>query len=192
MLPGGDLPAGDRERPARRQPDRVPPASRTRGWPRSGRDGGRGGRTDRRAVPERPRVVGDGLLCRFSAAASSGPFGDGRRPRPRVDRGSRGWDDVEGEIEPKSLKGTRTVPVPGLLRIFLPEQCGPHGPPWRRARVRPLGEPAVLPFERDCRPGGRRHGARRARLVPAAAAARSVDREDRPARGERHTLRLAD
>lgn len=29
------------------------------------------------------------------------------------------WDDVAGEVEPKSLKGTRTVPVPEVLRPYL-------------------------------------------------------------------------
>ncbi len=33
----------------------------------------------------------------------------------------RGWDDVVGEIEPKSRKGTRTVPITALLRDYLVE-----------------------------------------------------------------------
>lgn len=32
---------------------------------------------------------------------------------------NRGWDDVEGEIEPKSKKGTRTVPIPKILSARL-------------------------------------------------------------------------
>jgi integrase len=32
-----------------------------------------------------------------------------------------GWDDKEGEIEPKSSKGTREVPVPAILRDLLVE-----------------------------------------------------------------------
>ncbi|MFL5939795.1 MAG: hypothetical protein ACJ75Q_05755 [Gaiellaceae bacterium] len=32
---------------------------------------------------------------------------------------SRGWDDVEGEIGPKSKKGKRTVPVAAELRRYL-------------------------------------------------------------------------
>jgi integrase/recombinase XerC len=31
----------------------------------------------------------------------------------------RSWDDAQGEIEPKSKKGTRRVPVPGILRPYL-------------------------------------------------------------------------
>jgi integrase len=34
---------------------------------------------------------------------------------------TRGWDDVEGEIDPKSKKGERTVPVPAQLRRYLLE-----------------------------------------------------------------------
>jgi integrase len=37
-------------------------------------------------------------------------------------RVSRGWDDMEGEITPKSRKGTRTVPITALLRDYLTEQ----------------------------------------------------------------------
>jgi integrase len=33
----------------------------------------------------------------------------------------RGWDPVEGEIEPKSRKGRRAVPVPAVLRDYLVE-----------------------------------------------------------------------
>jgi integrase len=33
-----------------------------------------------------------------------------------VVRVRRAWDDYEGEIEPKSAKGTRTVPISALLR----------------------------------------------------------------------------
>lgn len=36
-------------------------------------------------------------------------------------RVSRGWDDVEGPIEPKSQKGRRTVPVASALRRYLLE-----------------------------------------------------------------------
>jgi hypothetical protein len=34
---------------------------------------------------------------------------------------SRGWDDVEGPIEPKSQKGRKTVPVASALRRYLLE-----------------------------------------------------------------------
>src|SRR5438034_393111 len=33
----------------------------------------------------------------------------------------RNWDDIEGEVEPKSKRGERTVPVAGLLRRYLLE-----------------------------------------------------------------------
>jgi integrase len=33
----------------------------------------------------------------------------------------RGWDDKDGEIDPKSLKSTRTVPIFGVLRDYLVE-----------------------------------------------------------------------
>jgi len=33
----------------------------------------------------------------------------------------RGWDDIAGEITPKSTKGTRTVPIIALLRDYLTE-----------------------------------------------------------------------
>lgn len=33
----------------------------------------------------------------------------------------RGWDDMEGEITPKSRKGVRRVPIPGVLRVHLLE-----------------------------------------------------------------------
>lgn len=36
-------------------------------------------------------------------------------------RVSRGWDDVAGEILPKSIKGVRTVPITALLRDHLTE-----------------------------------------------------------------------
>jgi len=34
----------------------------------------------------------------------------------------KGWDQVEGEIEPKSVAGKRTIPVLAILRDFLDEQ----------------------------------------------------------------------
>jgi integrase len=33
---------------------------------------------------------------------------------------SKSWDDVEGEVAPKSHKGNRLVPVPDALRGYLP------------------------------------------------------------------------
>lgn len=43
----------------------------------------------------------------------------------------RGWDDVAGEIDPKSEKGARRVPIPALLRRLLLEhraRTGRRGP----------------------------------------------------------------
>jgi integrase len=39
-----------------------------------------------------------------------------------VIRVRRGWDAKEGEIAPKSAQGTRTVPIPGVLRAHLERQ----------------------------------------------------------------------
>jgi integrase len=38
-----------------------------------------------------------------------------------VIRIERGWDDCEGEVEPKSKQGRRKVPIPGVLRDRLTE-----------------------------------------------------------------------
>lgn len=43
----------------------------------------------------------------------------------------RGWDDKEGEIDPKSTKGMRSVPVAGALRLSLLDQRARTG---RRGR----------------------------------------------------------
>lgn len=55
----------------------------------------------------------------------------------------RGWDDVEGEIDPKSAKGARTVPVAGVLRLYLLEQRARTG---RRGRDLFFGSTATRPF----------------------------------------------
>jgi integrase len=34
----------------------------------------------------------------------------------------KGWDQVEGEIDPKSVAGKRTIPILAILRDFLDEQ----------------------------------------------------------------------
>ena len=39
----------------------------------------------------------------------------------------RGWDTVEGEIEPKSRHGRRRVPIPALLRYYLVERKVEYG-----------------------------------------------------------------
>jgi hypothetical protein len=36
-----------------------------------------------------------------------------------VIRVARGWDEVEGEIAPKSKQGRRKVPIPSVLRVRL-------------------------------------------------------------------------
>ena len=47
----------------------------------------------------------------------------------------RGWDMVEGEVEPKSRKGKRRVPIPALLRDHLDAVDGPLGDPGWIART---------------------------------------------------------
>jgi integrase len=56
---------------------------------------------------------------------------------------ARGWDDVEGEIAPKSEKGTRTVPVAGSLRLRLLEHKARTG---RRDNDLVFGRTATEPF----------------------------------------------
>ncbi len=41
----------------------------------------------------------------------------------------RGWDMVDGAVEPKSRKGKRKVPIPALLRDYLDAVDGPLGEP---------------------------------------------------------------
>lgn len=55
----------------------------------------------------------------------------------------RGWDDVEGEVEPKSRKGTRTVPIAGTLRLILLEHLARTG---RRETNLVFGRTATEPF----------------------------------------------
>lgn len=55
----------------------------------------------------------------------------------------RGWDDVEGEIAPKSEKGTRKVPVAGSLRLMLLEHKARTG---RRDNDLVFGRNATEPF----------------------------------------------
>jgi integrase len=55
----------------------------------------------------------------------------------------RGWDDREGEIEPKSKKGDRRVPVAGTLRLILLEQFARTG---RRGDDLVFGRTASAPF----------------------------------------------
>ena len=55
----------------------------------------------------------------------------------------RGWDDIEGAIEPKSKKGSRTVPMGGELRRLLLEHMARTG---RRGRDLVFGRTARDPF----------------------------------------------
>ena len=55
----------------------------------------------------------------------------------------RGWDDVEGAIDPKSKKGTRRVPVPAMLRRYLLERRMETG---RRGDDLFFGRTALDPF----------------------------------------------
>jgi integrase len=54
-----------------------------------------------------------------------------------------GWDDVAGEIDPKSKKGTRTTPIAATLRRYLLEQRARTG---RRGKDLFFGHTATEPF----------------------------------------------
>jgi integrase len=56
---------------------------------------------------------------------------------------SRSWDDKEGVIAPKSEKGTRKVPMPGVLRAILLEHVARTG---RRGEDLIFGASASAPF----------------------------------------------
>lgn len=59
----------------------------------------------------------------------------GLQPREDIDLANgvihvrRGWDMLEGEVEPKSRNGKRKVPIPALLRDHLDAVDGPLGSP---------------------------------------------------------------
>lgn len=55
----------------------------------------------------------------------------------------RGWDDVEGEVDPKSKKGERRVPIPSVLRRYLLEHRARTG---RRGEALFFGRSATSPF----------------------------------------------
>jgi integrase len=61
----------------------------------------------------------------------------------RVIHVRRGWDDVEGEIEPKSRKGARRVPMTSELRLALLEHLARTG---RRGSDLVFGRGAAEPF----------------------------------------------
>jgi len=54
-----------------------------------------------------------------------------------------GWDDKAGEIEPKSKRGKRTVPIPAVLRPYLVDHLTVTG---RRGRDFVFGTSATTPF----------------------------------------------
>jgi integrase len=58
-------------------------------------------------------------------------------------RVQRGWDEIEGEIAPKSEKGTRRVPIAGALRLILLEHRARTG---RRGGDLVFGRTATEPF----------------------------------------------
>lgn len=58
-------------------------------------------------------------------------------------RVSRGWDEKEGEIAPKSEKGARRVPIAAALRLILLEQKARTG---RRGDDLVFGRTATAPF----------------------------------------------
>jgi integrase len=58
-------------------------------------------------------------------------------------RVSHGWDEVEGEIAPKSEKGIRRVPIAGALRLILLEHKARTG---RRGGELIFGRTATAPF----------------------------------------------
>lgn len=55
----------------------------------------------------------------------------------------KGWDQVEGEIEPKSEAGKRTIPILAVLRDYLDEQLMRTG---RSGEDRIFGRSARVPF----------------------------------------------
>jgi integrase len=58
-------------------------------------------------------------------------------------RVEHGWDEVEGEIAPKSAKGVRRVPIAGALRLILLEHRARTG---RRGDDLVFGRTATAPF----------------------------------------------
>jgi integrase len=60
-----------------------------------------------------------------------------------VIRVRRSWDDVEGRIDPKSRKGTRDVPIPATLKLYLAEHLTRTG---RRGSDLVFGKSPSTPF----------------------------------------------
>jgi integrase len=81
----------------------------------------------------------------------------------------RGWDDVVGEVEPKSRKWTRTVPITALLRDYLVELKTRTG---RDGRDLVFGQTAARPFTPN---NVRRHAAKAWNAENAKRAKRRLD-----------------
>jgi integrase len=91
-----------------------------------------GGRRERAATPAEAAALLDALPEELRALYATAFYAGFRRgelrglrvadidyPAVTTIRVERGWDDVDGAIEPKSEKGTRLVPVAGELRRYL-------------------------------------------------------------------------
>ena len=140
------------------------------------------GRRDRIVSPEQAAKLLEALPERDRAMWATALYGGLRRGELQalrwedvdlakgVIKVERAWDVREGQIEPKSRAGRRTVPIPVVLRDYLVEH-----------RQRADGDGHV--FARDEREAVRRRDDRRAveeRLAP------SRPRTDHAARGEAH------
>ena len=94
-----------------------------------------------------------------------------------------GWDDVTGEIDPKSEKGARRVPLPALLRRHLLEHRARTG---RRGRIcSSAGRPVIRSPRRTSETGHARRGQRP--VVGEFFAGRSADLEPIGLHECRHT-----
>ena len=91
-----------------------------------------GGHRERSAEPEEALALIESLPDDLQALWATACFAGLRRgelralrvsdidyPAVTVIRVERGWDDVEGPIDPKSRKGIRRVPVAAALRRYL-------------------------------------------------------------------------
>jgi integrase len=91
-----------------------------------------GGRRERVASPQEAAALIEALPVDLQALYAAACYGGLRRgelralrasdvdyPAATVIRVERAWDDVEGEVGPKSAKGKRLVPVAGALRRYL-------------------------------------------------------------------------
>jgi integrase len=91
-----------------------------------------GGRRERAASPEEAAALIDALPADLQALYACAAYAGLRRGELRALRASdvdfpaattirveRSWDDVEGDVSPKTAKGKRLVPVAGALRRYL-------------------------------------------------------------------------